>query len=87
MNGRILAWMRGATFAFTWEWKHEPLAPHCQVEIHFKPSNKGTQLQLAQGPYEDSPEEEIRRQEHLQGWTHFLGHLKDIRFKEHREGL
>jgi uncharacterized protein YndB with AHSA1/START domain len=45
-----------------------------QVEVVFTPlANGGTRLQLTHGPYlNTSEDQEIRIEEHLAGWNHFL---------------
>lgn len=68
----------GQRLAFSWGWEHEAGSPERQVVVDFEPRDEDTLLTVTHGPYGEN-EAEAERQEHLEGWQHFLGRLEAAR--------
>ena len=60
---------------FTWQWDHDPIDPPKRVKVRFEEDDDGTTITLEHGNYNSSQEDQVRRQEHIDGWKHFLGEL------------
>ena len=73
LQGKYLEFEPANKLGFTWKWNHEPIdRPTLYVELRFQDGpNGGTLLTIGQGPYTDSPESQVDRQGHLEGWTHY----------------
>ncbi|HZO74881.1 MAG TPA: SRPBCC domain-containing protein [Ktedonobacteraceae bacterium] len=64
---------------FTWRWDHDPQEMRTrEVTLVLEPlTSGGTRLHLTHKPYDLTPEEqEVRIEQHLTGWTHFLACLQ-----------
>lgn len=59
--------------AFTWKWDHEDV-PERLVTVDFEQTDEGTLLTVRHGSYTLEDEEE--RNEHSDGWLHFLDRLE-----------
>jgi uncharacterized protein YndB with AHSA1/START domain len=82
LRGRYTTFERGKALAFSWKWDHIS-APARQVTIDFEAlPNGGTQIILTHGFYTSSAEDQEERNGHLEGWTHFLGELQQLRAGE-----
>jgi uncharacterized protein YndB with AHSA1/START domain len=66
----------GASLEFSWTWEHEPEVTK-QVRVTFRRSDAGTEVEVEHGPYSAERRDAELRQEHLDGWTYFLGRLAD----------
>ncbi len=62
---------------FTWQWDHDPVEPK-RVEITIEEKPEGATVTLKHGHYVSSDEDQKRRQEHIDGWNHFLGELSKL---------
>jgi uncharacterized protein YndB with AHSA1/START domain len=72
LRGRYLDVVAGDRLRFTWTWDHEPGVTK-EVDVRFRMVDAGgTEAEVQQGPYDDTPRDVELRQEHLDGWTHFL---------------
>lgn len=63
----------GSRLAFTWQWNYEQHKPVRYVDITFTPEAYGSSLLLTHGIY--APDDSDERQEHIEGWLHFLALL------------
>ncbi|GAC1457317.1 MAG: hypothetical protein PVSMB4_17250 [Ktedonobacterales bacterium] len=70
---------RGEGLAFTWHWDHEADAPVTTVALKITPlAPEGSQLVLIHGEFAASEVGQRTRQEHLEGWMHFLARLQSV---------
>jgi uncharacterized protein YndB with AHSA1/START domain len=78
LQGHFLEYEPGRRLAFTWQWAHEPDAQTRQVYVDFDPADdgNGTHLRVTHGTYMDTDQDRHEREEHLEGWTHFLTRLQ-----------
>ena len=63
---------------FTWRWVHQPDLPTREVNAWFSPNESGSALRLEHGYYGTEPEELEDRQNHIDGWLHFLKKLQTV---------
>ena len=68
---------------FTWAWRHAPDLPSRNVMIRIVAAPAGdygpmTHMLLTQGPYDDSDQDQDDRENHFEGWEHFLGKLAKV---------
>lgn len=81
LRGHYTSFEPGKQLAFTWGWDDNPQDPGTrEVSMLFEPlADSGTRLVLTHGPYAETPEDQaIRLEQHLVGWQHFLGCLKEV---------
>ena len=77
LRGKYTMFNRGKTLGFTWKWDHEPIDT-TRVTILFQPiPNGGTRLTLHHEGYSKNSEAKRIRDEHVEGWTFFLGKLQE----------
>lgn len=79
LDGKILAFEPGKYLRYLWRWLHDPDAPDRFVEIRFTSPGAASVLDLTHGPYDASARDRETRQNHLDGWLHFLtvlGHVE-----------
>jgi uncharacterized protein YndB with AHSA1/START domain len=68
---------QGKRLDFTWKWDHETVE-QVLVRLNLEPTqNGGTKLTLHHGVYPANPEGKKNRDEHIEGWTYFLGKLRE----------
>ena len=75
LRGTYGAVESGALLEFTWKWDHEPDLPERTVRVEFAAEDGGTRLTVHHGTYGDGDAEQEDRNNHHEGWTHFLGQL------------
>lgn len=68
----------GQTLVFSWQWAHDLQMPQRQVKIEFAPQASGSKITLTHGSYDNSPRDQEDRQNHWDGWHHFLGQLQQL---------
>jgi uncharacterized protein YndB with AHSA1/START domain len=69
--------------SFTWSWKHAPELPERTVTIRVVAAEAGdygpmTHMLLVHGTYDDSDQDQDDRENHFDGWEHFLGKLARV---------
>jgi uncharacterized protein YndB with AHSA1/START domain len=74
LKGRWIRIDPGAALEFSWTWEHEPEVTK-RVAVTFRPTGSGTEVEVEHGPYSADRRDVELRQEHLDGWTYFLGRL------------
>jgi uncharacterized protein YndB with AHSA1/START domain len=80
LRGVITRYEPCRALEFTWRWDHDPERPETRVLVSFeRASSAGSTLSLRHGPYPASDMGGEMRQEHLEGWLHFLPRLADLR--------
>jgi len=63
--------------AFTWQWEHYPVTE--EVVVTFKPfAQQGSSMTIEHGPYPDTEQGQEDRQNHLDGWMHFVTKLQTL---------
>lgn len=81
LRGTFRAATPGESLAYSWAWDHEPDQTVREVTIAFGPPGEaaayGTQIDLTHGPYGAGEDEAKERQGHVEGWTYFLGRLRE----------
>ncbi len=76
LRGRFTDFEKGKSLALSWKWDHESFEPTV-VRLKFEPTgNGGTKLTLHHGDYASSAEGKKTRDEHVEGWMHFLHRLQ-----------
>lgn len=78
LNGIVTAYDPPRHLAFTWRFAHEPDLPTRNVTIDFLYTSDGTEVILTHSEYDDSEADQQDRQNHIDGWTHFLGVLGEL---------
>ena len=78
LQGHYLEFDPPRTLGFTWQWAHQPDLPTRQVFVDFESQGEGTHLRVTHGAYMDTEQDQQDRQEHLEGWTHFLLKLHNL---------
>jgi len=78
LRGEYMVYAPGHHLAFTWRWDHDPAdRPTREVALTFAPlGDGGTELAVTHGRYTLAPADQEERQSHLEGWTAFLGKLR-----------
>ncbi|GCE12476.1 SRPBCC family protein [Tengunoibacter tsumagoiensis] len=79
LRGQYLCFEPGARLTFTWHWDHdEEGTSETVVDVIIEQAVNGDiRLQLTQGPYAETPEDQnLRLEHHLPGWLHFLPRLQ-----------
>lgn len=77
LRGKYTMFDKPKTLGFTWKWDHEPIDT-TRVTILFQPiPNAGTRLTLHHDGYSKNSEAKRIRDEHVEGWTFFLGKLQE----------
>ena len=75
LRGKYTMFDPGKRLGFTWKWDHEPVDA-TRVTLLFQPNpNGGTRLTLRHEGYSKNSESKKIRDEHIEGWTFFLGKL------------
>jgi uncharacterized protein YndB with AHSA1/START domain len=74
LTGRFVRFDPGRGLSFSWRWDHEPAVSKV-VDVAFRAVDGGTELTVEHGPYGSEARDAELRQEHLDGWIHFLGRL------------
>ncbi len=75
--GRYTVFEPGQRLAFPWQWEHMRYSLAKEVTVTFEPlALAGTRMTITHGPYSDSEEDRQARQEHLDGWLHFVARLQ-----------
>lgn len=77
LSGRVVETDPGRRLRPTWRWEHEPQRLERELEVRFAPDGGGTRLTVTHGPYGEAPDEAAERDEHLEGWRHFLPRLAE----------
>jgi len=77
LTGRWIRIEPGRALEFTWTWAHEPEVTK-QVKVDFRPADTGTEVEVGHGTYGLGQRDVELRQEHLDGWTYFLGRLSSV---------
>ena len=77
LRGKFTKFDRGKTLSFTWKWDHEAMDVTRVTLLFDSRPNGGTKLTLHHEGYSKSPEARRTRDEHLEGWTFFLGKLRE----------
>lgn len=72
LSGTFSEVVPGKRLAFSWRWQDEPGVPEQHVTVDFEPRDDNTLLTVTHSSYGG----ETERQEHLEGWQHFLGRLE-----------
>ncbi len=81
LRGYYTSFDPGKRLGFTWKWNDDAQEPgEREVEIAYGPlAPAGTRLLLTHISYLDTPEDqEIRIEQHLVGWKHFLSGLQQL---------
>lgn len=76
LRGRYTAYAPGRHLRFSWRWEHEPYLPVRFVDVTFQATQRGTRQTLVHSEY--AKEDSVERQEHLEGWLHFLDRLAEV---------
>ncbi|HLG64653.1 MAG TPA: SRPBCC domain-containing protein [Ktedonosporobacter sp.] len=79
LRGRYTHFEPAKRLGFTWRWDHDPQEMRTrEVTLVLEPlTGGGTRLRLTHKPYDHTPEEqEVRIEQHLTGWMHFLACLQ-----------
>ena len=77
LRGKFTEFDRGKRLGFTWKWDHEAIDV-TRVTLLFEAlANGGTKLTLHHEGYSKNPEAKKTRDEHIEGWTFFLGKLQE----------
>lgn len=77
LRGRYTLFEKGKKLGFTWKWDHEQV-DETRVTVMLEPLQKnGTKLTLQHEGYSKSAEGKKVRDEHVEGWTFFLGKLQE----------
>lgn len=59
--------------SFTWKWDHLPELPQRTVTVELSVVNDtDTRLTIWHRPYDDSAPDQAERQNHIDGWQHFM---------------
>ena len=87
LRGTFRAASPGEELAYSWAWDHEPDRPPREVTVAFTSGvagtdtagtgTAGTRVDITHGPYGAGEDEAKERQGHVEGWTYFLGRLRD----------
>ncbi len=76
LRGEFTEFRKGKALRFTWKWDHEPVDA-TTVALSFERGEEGgTKLTLKHRGYSDDAVGRKLRDEHLEGWKHFLGELQ-----------
>jgi uncharacterized protein YndB with AHSA1/START domain len=78
LRGSLTRFDPGRGLALTWKWDHDPDDMTRTVDVTFAPLDDGTRLDLVHGSYSDDETGREERQSHHDGWTHFLGRLREV---------
>ena len=81
LRGVYTSFEPGKKLAFTWRWDHDPDdVMEREVAIVLEPLvNGGTSLVLTHGSYANTKaDQELRVDQHLIGWSHFMPILQDL---------
>lgn len=84
LRGHYTSFDPGKRLGFTWKWDDNAQeVGEREVEIVFEPlallATAGTRILLTHGPYIDTLEDqELRIEQHLVGWKHFLSRLQNL---------
>ena len=79
MRGKVLAWVPGEHFAFSWAWNTGPAnAPPLRVDIYFALQSGGTRIAIFQGKYDGINATDADRNDNYEGWIHFCARLKEV---------
>jgi len=74
LRGRIEQLVPDQLIGFSWCWDHEPgVTKH--VIVRFTHEAAGTLVTVEHGSYTKAPRDLELRQEHVDGWMHFLARL------------
>lgn len=77
LRGRYTLFEKGKKLGFTWKWDHEQV-DETRVTVMLEPLEKnGTKLTLHHEGYSKNAEGKKVRDEHVEGWTFFLGKLQE----------
>jgi uncharacterized protein YndB with AHSA1/START domain len=77
LRGKYTIFDRGKRLGFTWKWDHEPIDA-TRVTLLFQPiPHGGTRLTLHHEGYSKNSKTRVIRDEHIEGWTFFLGRLQE----------
>jgi uncharacterized protein YndB with AHSA1/START domain len=81
LSGRVLEANPGRLLRLTWRWEHEPDRPERELTVEFEPmaEGKGSRLTVTHGTYTTGEMDQAERQEHLEGWLHFLARLAALK--------
>ena len=77
LRGKYTMFDRGKTLGFTWKWDHEPIDATRVTLLFEAKSDGGTRLTLRHEGYSKNSESKKIRNEHIEGWTFFLGKLQE----------
>jgi uncharacterized protein YndB with AHSA1/START domain len=79
LRGRYTILDPDRALGFTWQWDHEPEQPLRHVAVDVTPrAEGGTVMTVTHAVYGDSAAEQGVRDEHREGWLHFLGRLASL---------
>ena len=73
--GEYTTFIMGKELAFTWQWTHEPTLPSRTVNLQFVSQEQGCLLTIIHGTYTENQIDQNDRQNHYDGWNHFLTQL------------
>jgi uncharacterized protein YndB with AHSA1/START domain len=77
LRGRYTIFDKGKKLGFTWKWDHERI-DETRVTVIFEELEKtGTKLTLHHEGYSKDAGGKKIRDEHVEGWTFFLGRLQE----------
>ena len=80
LRGHYTSFEPGERLTFTWRWDDEVEGSYeTVVDVTLESNTNGeTRMLLTHGPYAETPEEQnLRLEQHLTGWLHFLPRLQE----------
>ena len=77
LRGHWVRFEPGNRLEFTWCWDHEPAVVK-SVIVGFRAMTGGTEIIVEHGPYGSARRDRELREEHVQGWSHFLASLSAL---------
>ena len=78
LRGTYLVFNPDHELRFTWTWDHEPDLPKEVAVTLARLGSDGTVLDLTHSRYSDDARDRDLREEHLEGWKHFLARLGEV---------